>query len=388
MFLPFRLLAVFISASSGVLLGCFFAVLKPLWTKLSLVQRENCEIKENIELILSKYGIRPKRYRYTDLKRITRSFSEKLGEGGYGMVFKGELRDGRPVAVKLLHNSRGDGEEFANEVLSIVNTSHVNIVCLLGFCIEGSKRGLIYEYMPNGSLERYIYSENPKSTLGWEKLYDIAIGIARGLEYLHRGCNRRIIHFDVKPHNILLDENYCPKIADFGLAKLCKIKESIISSMAGARGTIGFIAPEVFSRSFGDVSTKSDIYSFGMVLLEMVGGRRNVQKNPDNSSQLYFPEWLHGHLSNGGTLETFEVTSATEEIATKMALIGLWCIQMMPEARPSITKVIDMLERSVTELEIPPMQFLSCPPEPSIHSINTTAGEDTQNLSFLTHFNK
>ena len=126
--------------------------------------------------------------------------------------------------------------------------------------------------MTNGSLERYIYSENPKSTLGWEKLYDIAIGIARGLEYLHRGCNRRIIHFDVKPHNILLDENYCPKIADFGLAKLCKIKESIISSMAGARGTIGFIAPEVFSRSFGDVSTKSDIYSFGMVLLEMVGG--------------------------------------------------------------------------------------------------------------------
>ena len=227
MFLPFRLLAVFISASSGVLLGCFLAVLKPLWTKLSLVQRENCEIKENIELILSKYGIRPKRYRYTDLKRITRSFSEKLGEGGYGMVFKGELRDGRPVAVKLLHNSRGDGEEFANEVLSIVNTSHVNIVCLLGFCIEGSRRGLIYEYMTNGSLERYIYSENPKSTLGWEKLYDIAIGIARGLEYLHRGCNRRIIHFDVKPHNILLDENYCPNIADFGLAKLCNIKESV-----------------------------------------------------------------------------------------------------------------------------------------------------------------
>ncbi|PUZ57917.1 hypothetical protein GQ55_5G467900 [Panicum hallii var. hallii] len=181
------LMAVFISASSGMLLGCFFAVLKPLWIKSSLVQRKDCETKENIELILSRYGIRPKRYRYTDLKRITRSFSEKLGEGGYGMVFKGELRDGHPVAVKLLHNLRGDGEEFANEVVSIVSTSHVNIVCLLGFCIEGSRRGLIYEYMPNGSLERYIYSENPKSTLGWEKLYDIAIGIARGLEYLHRG---------------------------------------------------------------------------------------------------------------------------------------------------------------------------------------------------------
>ncbi|KAF8705083.1 hypothetical protein HU200_031345 [Digitaria exilis] len=203
------------------------------------------------------------------------------------------------------------------------------------------------------------------------------MGIARGLEYLHRGCNRRIIHFDVKPHNILLDENYCPKIADFGLAKLCNIKESIVSSMAGARGTIGFIAPEVFSRSFGVVSTKSDIYSFGMVLLEMVGGRQNVQKNPENSSQ-----------TNGGTLEIFEVTSTTEEIATKMALIGLWCIQMTPEARPSITKVIDMLERSVTELEIPPMQFLSCTPEQLIHSVNTTSGEDTQNLSFLSHVNK
>ncbi|RCV24532.1 hypothetical protein SETIT_5G092500v2 [Setaria italica] len=381
------LMAVFISATSGMLLACFFAVLKPLWKKLFLFRRKNRETKENIELILSRYGITPKRYRYTDLKRITRSFSEKLGEGGYGMVFKGALKDGRLVAVKLLHNSRGDGEEFVNEVVSIVNASHVNIVCLLGFCIEGSRRGLIYEYMPNGSLERYIYSENPKSTIGWEKLYDIAIGIARGLEYLHRGCNRRIIHFDVKPHNILLDENYYPRIADFGLAKLCNIKESIVS-MAGARGTIGFIAPEVFSRSFGVVSTKSDIYSFGMVILEMVGGRRNVQTNPENSSQIYFPEWLHDHLSNGGTLETFDVTSATEEIATKMALIGLWCIQMMPEARPSITKVIDMLERSVTELEIPPMQFLSCPPESSIHSINTDSGEDTQNLSFLTHFNK
>ncbi|XP_002457414.2 rust resistance kinase Lr10 [Sorghum bicolor] len=370
-----------------MLLACTFAVLKPLWKKSFLFQRKNHEAEANIELILSRYGIRPKRYRYSELKRITRSFSENLGEGGYGMVFKGELSDGCLVAVKLLHNSRSDGEEFVNEVVSIMNTSHVNIVCLLGFCLEGSKRGLVYEYMPNGSLERYIYSENPKSALGWEKLYGIAIGVARGLDYLHRGCNRRIIHFDVKPHNILLDENYCPKIADFGLAKLCNIKESIVS-MAGARGTIGFIAPEVFSRSFGVVSTKSDIYSFGMVLLEMVGGRRNVQVNANNSSQVYFPEWLHDHLSNGGTLETFEVTSTTEEVATKMALIGLWCIQMMPESRPSITKVIDMLERSVTEIEIPPMQFFSCTSEPSIHSINTTSAEDTQNLSFLSHVNK
>ncbi|TVU22063.1 hypothetical protein EJB05_31739, partial [Eragrostis curvula] len=365
------LMAVFISVASGLLLACLFVVLKLIWRKPFTLWRNNRGTKENIEQILSSYGIRPKRYRYTELKMITKSFSKKLGEGGYGMVFKGALRDGRLIAVKLLHNSRGDGEEFFNEVVSIVNTSHVNIVCLLGFCLEGSKRGL---YMSNGSLERYIYSENPKSALGWEQLSEIAIGIAHGLEYLHKGCNRRIIHFDIKPHNILLDENYSPKIADFGLAKLCNPKDSIVS-MAGARGTIGFIAPEVFSRSFGVVSTKSDIYSFGMMLLEMVGGRRNVQTNAENSSQVYFPQWLHDHLSHGGTLENFEVTSTTEEIARKMAMIGLWCIQMMPEARPSITKVIEMLERSATELEIPPMQFFPCPSKPSIHSINTTSGD-------------
>jgi len=157
--------------------------------------------------------------------------------------------------------------------------------------------------------------------------------------------------------------------------------------MAGARGTIGFIAPEVFSRSFGVVSTKSDIYSFGMVLLEMVGGEEMCKQ---------ILKILAKFISRNGFMVTYLMgvhlkplkASTTEEMATKMALVGLWCIQMMPEARPSITKVVDMLERSVTELEIPPMQFLSCPPEPSIHSINTTAGEDTQNLSFLTHFNK
>ncbi|KAL6626689.1 hypothetical protein ACP70R_030415 [Stipagrostis hirtigluma subsp. patula] len=379
-------MAVSISVASVSLLACLSVVLKLLWKKSSTLQRNNRETKENIELILSRYGIRPKRYKYTELKRITRSFSEKLGEGGYGMVFKGTLRDGRLVAIKLLHNSRGDGEEFINEVVSIVNTSHVNIVCLLGFCLEGKRRGLMYEYMPNGSLEKYIYSNNPKSMLGWEQLYEISIGIARGLEYLHKGCNRRIIHFDIKPHNILLDENYCPKIADFGLAKLCNPKESIVS-MAGARGTIGFIAPEVFSRSFGIVSTKSDVYSFGMMLLEMVGGRRNVQTNADNSSQVYLPQWLHDHISQGGTLEIFEVTSATEEIARKMALIGLWCIQMMPEARPSITKVMEMLERSATDLEIPPTQFFSCPSEPSIHSVNTTSEVIAQNFGLHPYVN-
>jgi serine/threonine protein kinase len=209
--------------------------------------------------------------------KMTGSFKSKLGEGGYGIVFKGNPEDGREVAVKLLKGSKGDGEEFLNEVISIRSTSHVNIVSLIGFCLHGSKRALIYEYMANGSVDRYIYSEEPKMAIGWEKLQQIAIGIARGLEYLHRDCNTRIIHFEIKPHNILLDQYFCPKIADFGLAKLCHLKDSALS-MTESRGTLGFIAPIVFYRGFGVVSTKSDAYSYGMMMLEMVGGRRNVKE--------------------------------------------------------------------------------------------------------------
>ncbi|XWS34988.1 hypothetical protein CRYUN_Cryun21dG0085400 [Craigia yunnanensis] len=148
-----------------------------------------------------------------------------------------------------------------NEVASISRTSHVNIVTLLGFSFEGHRRALIYEFVPNGSLEKFIFQEKADRPLKWETLYQIAVGIARGLEYLHRGCNTRILHFDIKPHNILLDDKFCPKISDFGLAKLCPKKESAIS-MTGARGTFGYIAPKVYSRNFGRVSHKSDLVDY------------------------------------------------------------------------------------------------------------------------------
>ncbi|XP_062192553.1 LEAF RUST 10 DISEASE-RESISTANCE LOCUS RECEPTOR-LIKE PROTEIN KINASE-like 2.1 [Phragmites australis] len=360
------ILIVALSAPTSLILTCLVWIMYRRKKKHIIFIQKYAGNGSNIEEILKGYdSLVPKRYKYSELKKITGSFKDKLGEGGYGMVFKGNLEDGRKVAVKLLKGSKGNGEEFLNEVVSIRRTSHVNIVNLLGFCLHGSKRALIYEYMANGSLEKYIYSEESKMAIGWEKLRQIAIGIARGLEYLHRGCNTRIIHFDIKPHNMLLDEDFCPKIADFGLAKVCHLKDSALS-MAEARGTIGFIAPEVFSRGFGVVSTKSDVYSYGMMLLEMVGGRKNVKENTENSSEAYFPNWIYDRLVKD--LGSNEVTCETEEIARQMTLVGLWCIQTTPGNRPSMSRVIEMLGKNINELEIPPKPFLSCPSVPSYFS--------------------
>lgn len=199
--------------------------------------------------IKNQGSLQPKRYSYSEIKKMTNSFKEKLGQGGYGSVYKGKLLDGRLVAVKVIKELKGSGEEFINEVASISRTSHVNIVTLLGYCYGTTKRALVYEFMPKGSLDKFINNQGPSGTncqLEREALFQIAVGVARGLEYLHRGCSIRILHFDIKPQNILLDEDLCPKISDFGLARLCQRKDSIVS-MLGTRGTIGYIAPEVFS---------------------------------------------------------------------------------------------------------------------------------------------
>ncbi|XP_038687885.1 LEAF RUST 10 DISEASE-RESISTANCE LOCUS RECEPTOR-LIKE PROTEIN KINASE-like 2.1 [Tripterygium wilfordii] len=254
-----------------------------------------------------------------------------------------------------------------NEVLSISRTSHVNIVTLLGFCLEGSKRALIYEFMSNGSLEKFIYGKSNTNTnhhfLGWENMFRIAVEIAKGLEYLHRGCKTRILHFDIKPHNILLDEDFCPKISDFGLAKLCIKKESIVSVLE-ARGTIGYIAPELFSKNFGGVSHKSDVYSYGMMILEMVGARNNTNIKEENSStETYFPHWIYKRLEeeNDFGLNGDVMTELEYEAARKMVLVGLWCIQIDPSRRPNISEVLDMLKGSVENLHVPPRPFVASP---------------------------
>ncbi|KAG6743132.1 hypothetical protein POTOM_054078 [Populus tomentosa] len=293
--------------------GSFSAVIAMIF------RPKNSQHVDSVEtFMMDNHSLTPKRYSYSDIKKMTSSFINILGQGGFGYVYRGKLPDGRLVAIKVLKEAKGDGEEFMNEVASISRTSHVNVVTLL-------------------------------------------VDIARGLEYLHRGCNTRIVHFDIKPHNILLDKDFCPKISDFGLAKLCQSKVSKIS-MIGARGTIGYIAPEVFCRSFGGVTYKSDVYSYGMMVLDMVGQSKDFDMGSLETNEMYFPDWFYMYLEPG-KISTLHggITKEEEEIVEKMILVGLWCIQTIPSHRPSMTKVVEMFEGSLQSLQIPPRPSFSSP---------------------------
>ncbi|KAF3454016.1 hypothetical protein FNV43_RR04459 [Rhamnella rubrinervis] len=231
-----------------------------------------------------------------------------------------EISSDCSVAVKILNSMKGDGEDFINEYISLPDTKYF---------------------------------------LGWEKLEEIALGIAQGIEYLHQGCDQQILHFDIKPHNILLDHNFTPKISDFGMAKLCSKDQSMVS-MNTARGTMGYIAPEVFSRNFGKASYKSDVYSFGMLLLEMVGGRKiNTDVTAEeNTSEVYYPEWIYNLLDEGEDLRIHIEKEGDAKIAKKLAIVGLSCIQWYPVNRPSMKVAVQMLEAG-EGLSVPSNPFAS-----------------------------
>ncbi|KAL2318121.1 hypothetical protein Fmac_031997 [Flemingia macrophylla] len=315
------------------------------------------EDRVRIEKFLEDYrAMKPTRFTYSDIKRITNGFSESLGEGAHGAVFKGTLSREILVAVKILNDTVGDGKDFINEVGTMGKIHHVNVVRLLGFCADGFHRALVYDYFPNGSLQRFLAPPEKKDVfLGWEKLQQIALGVARGIEYLHLGCDQRILHFDINPHNVLIDDHSIPKLTDFGLAKLCPKNQSTVS-MTAARGTLGYIAPEVFSRNFGNVSYKSDIYSYGMLLLEMVGGRKNTTMSTEESFQVLYPEWIH-NLLEGRDVQVAIEDEGDAKIAKKLAIVGLWCIQWNPVDRPSMKTVVQMLEGDGDKLIAPPTPF-------------------------------
>ncbi|KAL3714393.1 hypothetical protein ACJRO7_006337 [Eucalyptus globulus] len=326
-------------------------------------RRRHIAMDKNIEEFLQAHNnFLPIRYSYSNIKKITRNFKHKLGEGGYGHVYKGTLRSGNEVAIKILKQSKAHGQDFISEVATVGRIHHVNIVQLIGFCFEGSKQALVYDFMSNGSLDKRIFTKEGDKFLDYKKIYEIALGVARGIEYLHRGCDKQILHFDIKPHNILLDKNFLPKISDFGLAKLYPIDHSIVS-MTAARGTLGYMAPELFYKTLGGVSYKADVYSFGMLLMEMAGRRKNLNANAEHSSQIYFPLWVYDHINEGESVEMDEIVGEEREVMKKMIIVALWCIQLVPDHWPPMNKVLKMLERDIGNIQMPPKPLIYPPNE-------------------------
>ncbi|XP_014502686.2 LEAF RUST 10 DISEASE-RESISTANCE LOCUS RECEPTOR-LIKE PROTEIN KINASE-like 2.8 isoform X2 [Vigna radiata var. radiata] len=331
-------------------------------------RRRHSSIYENIENFLLDSHLNPIRYEYNEIEKMTKGFKVKLGQGGFGAVYKGKLRSGLDVAVKMLTKSNDNGQDFINEVATIGTIHHVNVVRLIGYCVHRKTRALVYEFMSNGSLDKYIFSKEESTHLSYEKIHEISLGIARGIAYLHQGCDMQILHFDIKPHNILLDDNFVPKVSDFGRAKLHATIDGVVN-MTAARGTLGYMAPELYYNNMGGVTYKADVYSFGMLLMEMTSKRRNSNPDAEHSSQNYFPFWIYDQFKTEKNIDMQYASSEEENILVKrMFLIALWCIQLNPSDRPSMKKVIEMLEGVIESLELPP--------KPSFYNIEAYKHDD------------
>ena len=234
--------------------------------------------------------------------------------------------------------------------------------------------------MPNGSLDKFIFSKEGTINLSYKRIHDISEEVARGIAYLHHGCEMKILHFDIKPHNVLLDKNFIPKISDFGLAKLYSVKNSIVT-MTATKGTIGYMAPELFYKSIGGVFYKADVYNFGMPLMEMASKRKNLNSNAEHSSQIYFPFWVYDQLEKEGEIEIEDITEEDLKIIKKMIIVALWCIQLKPNDRPSMNKVVEMLEGDIESLEMPPEPTMY--PDEIISRDETTNSDQTTSSDFI-----
>ncbi|KAL1221494.1 putative LRR receptor-like serine/threonine-protein kinase [Cardamine amara subsp. amara] len=290
--------------------------------------------------------VKPYTFTYLELKSATQDFdpSNKLGEGGFGPVYKGVLNDGREIAVKLLSvGSRQGKGQFVAEIVAISAVQHRNLVKLYGCCYEGDHRLLVYEYLPNGSLDQALFGAKTLH-LDWSTRYEICLGVARGLVYLHEEARLRIVHRDVKASNILLDSKLVPKVSDFGLAKLYDDKKTHISTRVA--GTIGYLAPEYAMR--GHLTEKTDVYAFGVVVLELVSGRPNSDENLEDE-QRYLLEWawtLH-EKSREVELIDHELTEFNMEEVKRMIGIALLCTQTSHVLRPAMSRVVAMLSGDV-----------------------------------------
>eukprot|EP00253_Pinus_taeda_P032571 PITA_32571 len=315
---------------------------------------EDSEVGEVLEPILNPSND----FQVFEMKTLaaaTENFhaNNMIGEGGFGAVYKGTTRDGIKIAVKKLTLKSMQGKvEFLNEVKLVAKIQHRNLVKLLGCCAEGAERLLVYEYLPNNSLHKILFDPNARRSLGWQERYNIIIGVTRGLLYLHEDSRLRIIHRDIKASNILLDEKLNPKIADFGLARLFGEDETHVTTKVA--GTHGYMAPEYAMH--GQLSIKADVYSFGILVLELMSGRKNVDFNLSSETEILL-QWAWRLYKRGNIItmidpEIIETCNDWEQ-ALRCIHVGFLCTQAEALLRPSMSTINLMVSTKFMKLPDP-----------------------------------
>ncbi|XP_058182084.1 putative cysteine-rich receptor-like protein kinase 20 isoform X2 [Rhododendron vialii] len=331
-------------------------------------------------------------YDFDTVSAATDNFSDvnKLGQGGFGVVYKGKLLNGQKVAVKRLAQGSHQGDtEFRNEVLLVAKLQHRNLVRLIGFCLEGTERLLIYEFVPNSSLDKFLFDPNRRDQMDWAKRSKIIGGVARGLVYLHEDSRLRIIHRDLKASNVLLDGEMNPKVADFGMARLFGVDQTqaIVSRIAG---THGYIAPEYMMHR--QLSVKSDVFSFGVLVLEILSGHQNncfraeqnMEDDPTNLISYAWRSWREGTTSN--LIDpTLRANSSPASEMMRYIHIGLLCVQENVARRPTMGSVVVMLSSSSITLSVPSKPGFFFPginsEVPRVNGDSSRVNESTQSVN-------
>ncbi|KAK6942995.1 Legume lectin domain [Dillenia turbinata] len=325
------------------------------FTSLAFFIRRKRKLAEVVEDWEREYG--PQRFKYKDLHVATKGFKDKelLGSGGFGRVYRGILPNSKiEIAVKRVsHESRQGMKEFVAEIVSMGRLRHRNLVSLLGYCRRKGELLLVYDYMPNGSLDRYIHGQ-PKVRLDWKQRFQVIKGVALGLFYLHEGWEQVVIHRDIKASNVLLDADFNGRLGDFGLARL--YDHGTDPETTHVVGTLGYLAPEQFRAA--KATPSSDVFSFGAFLLEVACGRRPIEVNADNE-EITLVEWVFARWREGQILEAADPNlGSSKHVAEEVDLVlklGLLCSHIEPSARPSMRQVVQILER---EAPLPDMSSL------------------------------
>ncbi|XP_058106429.1 putative receptor protein kinase ZmPK1 [Magnolia sinica] len=335
-----KYLLLFVSAAGGAELVCILIG----WWFMFMNNNDSNAIEQGYLVAATGF----KKFSYAELKKATGNFSEEIGRGGAGVVYKGVLSDQRVVAIKRLEGINQGEAEFLAEVSTIGRINHMNLIQMWGFCAEGKHRLLVYEYIEHGSLDDNLFS----NSLDWEKRFEIAIGTAKGLGYLHEECLEWVLHCDIKPQNILLDSDYMPKVADFGLSKLLDRRGLDRSSFSTVRGTRGYMAPEWILNL--PITSKVDVYSYGIVVLEMVTGKRptgfHVINGGEGDGRLvpWVRDVMNGRaISKQRRIEEImdpRIDSGYDLVKMELLVrVALQCVEEERDARPTMSQVAEML---------------------------------------------